>query len=58
MAESKANPLFASLNQGGNVTKGLKKVTKDMKTKNRADRFVIIYECILLYTLFLYVFFI
>mmetsp|Transcript_96607 Transcript_96607/g.118364 ORF Transcript_96607/g.118364 Transcript_96607/m.118364 type:complete len:213 (+) Transcript_96607:42-680(+) len=38
MAESKANPLFASLNKGGNVTKGLKKVTKDMKTKNRTDR--------------------
>ena len=24
--------------QGDNVTKGLKKVTDDMKTKNRADR--------------------
>eukprot|EP00483_Globobulimina_turgida_P002065 UN02067 len=29
------NPLFAQLNQGGNVTKGLKKVTRDMTNKDK-----------------------
>lgn len=32
----KAN-LFAELNKGGDITKGLKKVTNDMKNKNRTD---------------------
>jgi len=30
--------VFAALNKGGDVTSGLKKVTNDMKAKNRADR--------------------
>jgi adenylyl cyclase-associated protein len=30
--------LLAALNQGSGITSGLKKVTADMKTKNRADR--------------------
>jgi len=30
--------VFGELNKGLSVTKGMKKVTKDMKTKNRADR--------------------
>jgi hypothetical protein len=30
--------LLAQLNRGSEVTSGLKKVTADMKTKNRADR--------------------
>lgn len=30
--------LFADINQGGQVTSGLRKVTDDMKTKNRTDR--------------------
>lgn len=29
---------MASLNRGADVTSGLRKVTADMKTKNRADR--------------------
>ena len=29
---------MAALNRGSEVTSGLKKVTADMKTKNRADR--------------------
>eukprot|EP00490_Sorites_sp_Unknown_P024757 CAMPEP_0114667640 /NCGR_PEP_ID=MMETSP0191-20121206/34878_1 /TAXON_ID=126664 /ORGANISM="Sorites sp." /LENGTH=153 /DNA_ID=CAMNT_0001918721 /DNA_START=303 /DNA_END=764 /DNA_ORIENTATION=+ len=36
--DTKANPLFASLNQGTGITSGLKKVTKDMKTKNQPNR--------------------
>eukprot|EP01084_Bolivina_argentea_P022838 42479_1 len=30
-----ANPLFAALNKGGNITKGLKKVTRDMTNKDK-----------------------
>jgi len=33
-----ANPLFAQLNKGGDITKGLNKVTSDMKTKNQPNR--------------------
>jgi len=33
-----ANPLFAQLNQGTAITKGLNKVTKEMKTKNQPNR--------------------
>eukprot|EP01083_Nonionella_stella_P099313 279247_1 len=29
------NPLFASLNKGGDITKGLKKVTRDMTNKDK-----------------------
>ncbi|CAL8460663.1 g193 [Coccomyxa elongata] len=32
------NALFSELNKGDGVTKGLRKVTDDMKSKNRADR--------------------
>lgn len=32
------NALFAELNKGDAITQGLKKVTADMKSKNRADR--------------------
>eukprot|EP00297_Palpitomonas_bilix_P007956 CAMPEP_0113879000 /NCGR_PEP_ID=MMETSP0780_2-20120614/6991_1 /TAXON_ID=652834 /ORGANISM="Palpitomonas bilix" /LENGTH=475 /DNA_ID=CAMNT_0000865525 /DNA_START=21 /DNA_END=1448 /DNA_ORIENTATION=- /assembly_acc=CAM_ASM_000599 len=41
-----ANPgaLFAELNKGGAITKGLKKVTDDMKAKNRADRSGVVSE--------------
>ncbi len=34
--------LFAALNKGEAVTSGLKKVTDDMKTKNRADRTAVV----------------
>lgn len=40
-AAAAGNPmaaLFAEINKGEGITKGLKKVTDDMKTKNRADR--------------------
>ena len=30
--------MFQELNQGDKITSGLRKVTDDMKTKNRADR--------------------
>jgi len=33
-----ASALFAEINKGGAITAGLKKVTKDMKTSNRADK--------------------
>lgn len=29
------NPLFAALNKGGDITKGLKKVTRDMTNKDK-----------------------
>jgi len=32
------NSVFAALNKGENVTSGLKKVTNDMKSKNRTDK--------------------
>jgi adenylyl cyclase-associated protein len=32
------NAVFQELNQGDKITSGLRKVTDDMKTKNRADR--------------------
>jgi len=32
------NAIFASINKGEGVTSGLKKVTNDMKTKNRTDK--------------------
>ena len=32
------NAVFQELNQGAKITSGLRKVTDDMKTKNRADR--------------------
>jgi len=35
--KSDTGALFAQLNSGGDVTKGLKKVTSDMKNKNRTD---------------------
>jgi len=35
---SDPSALFASLNKGDGVTSGLKKVTDDMKTKNRTDK--------------------
>jgi adenylyl cyclase-associated protein len=34
--------LFAALNKGGDVTSGLKKVTDDMKTKNRTDKTAVV----------------
>ncbi|ETN98016.1 adenylyl cyclase-associated protein, partial [Reticulomyxa filosa] len=34
------NALFGELNKGLNVTKGLKTVTADMKTKNQTGRFI------------------
>jgi adenylyl cyclase-associated protein len=37
-SNSGGNALFNSLQQGLDVTHGLKKVTSDMKTKNRSDR--------------------
>ncbi|DBA84277.1 TPA: hypothetical protein ACH3X2_006334 [Trebouxia sp. C0005] len=37
-SSSGMSAVFSELNKGGNVTSGLKKVTDDMKTKNRADR--------------------
>ena len=58
--DTKANPLFASLNKGTGITSGLKKVTKDMKTKNQPNRygyvFVWIY-CILYIILYWNIFF-
>eukprot|EP01083_Nonionella_stella_P015065 42170_1 len=33
--ESESNPLFASLQKGGDITKGLKKVTRDMTNKDK-----------------------
>jgi len=36
--DSGGGGLFDELNQGTNITSGLKKVTADMKTKNRADK--------------------
>jgi len=36
--EGDMNALFAEVSQGLDVTKGLKKVTADMKSKNRTDR--------------------
>ena len=37
-AKGGMNAVFAELNKGTAVTSGLRKVTADMKTKNRADR--------------------
>ncbi|KAL3136825.1 hypothetical protein ABBQ38_005537 [Trebouxia sp. C0009 RCD-2024] len=37
-SSSSMSAVFSQLNKGGTVTSGLKKVTDDMKTKNRADR--------------------
>jgi adenylyl cyclase-associated protein len=37
-AASNTNALFGELNQGLDVTSGLKKVTSDMKSKNRPDK--------------------
>lgn len=37
-SSSGMSAVFSELNKGGTVTSGLKKVTDDMKTKNRADR--------------------
>ena len=37
-AAGSMNAVFGQLNQGSAVTSGLKKVTDDMKTKNRTDR--------------------
>lgn len=34
-SEEPVNPLFASLQKGGNITKGLKKVTRDMTNKDK-----------------------
>jgi len=34
--------LFAALNKGGDVTGGLKKVTNDMKSKNRTDKSAVV----------------
>jgi len=33
--EASGNPLFAALNKGGDITKGLKKVTRDMTNKDK-----------------------
>lgn len=34
-SDAPVNPLFAALNQGGDITKGLKKVTRDMTNKGK-----------------------
>merc|ERR1712154_187105 len=33
--DAPVNPLFAALNKGGDITKGLKKVTRDMTNKDK-----------------------
>merc|ERR1719397_365009 len=34
-SDAPVNPLFAALNKGGDITKGLKKVTRDMTNKDK-----------------------